>query len=144
MTKNSVNRNLLNNIIFYTALVGLVGTGTAIIAYHIARKNTRHKIIELTNAIKQNNDDRFIYMTKGSEFIQNKRMKHSIDSLKARNAELVTQDNADEIARNQRKIDSLKNCMDGNGFIIGNRLAKFNLVNDSLNVLLEQTREKLK
>ena len=83
-------------------------------------------------------------MTKGSEFIQNKRMKHSIDSLKARNAELVTQDNADEIARNQRKIDSLKNCMDGNGFIIGNRLAKFNLVNDSLNVLLEQTREKLK
>lgn len=144
MTKNSVNRNLLNNIIFYIALVGLVGTGTAIIAYHIARKNTRHKIIELTNAIKQNNDDRFIYMTKGSEFIQNKRMKHSIDSLKARNAELVTQDNADEIARNQRKIDSLKNCMDGNGFIIANRLAKFNLVNDSLNVLLEQTREKLK
>lgn len=134
----------LNNIAFYVTLVALIGTGGTIIAHYIGRKNARHKIIELTNAIKQNNDDRFIYMTKGTEFVQNAHMKRTVDSLKARNAELVTQDNADEIARNQRAIDSLKNCMDGNGFIICNTLAEFNRKNDSLNVLLEQTREKLK
>jgi len=134
----------LNNIAFYVTLVALIGTGTAIIVHHIGRRNARHKIIELTNAKKQNNDDRFTYMTKGPEFVQNAHMKRAVDSLKARNAELVTQGNADEIASNQRKIDSLKNRMDGNGFIIGNTLAEFNRKNDSLNVLLEQTREKLK
>lgn len=134
----------LNNIAFYVTLVALIGTGTAIIAHHIGRRNARRKIIELTNAKKQNKDDRFTYITKGTEFVQNAHMKRTVDSLKARNAELVTQDNADEIAHNQRAIDSLKNRMDENGFIIANRLAKFNLVNDSLNMLLEQTREKLK
>ena len=44
----------LNNIAFYVTLVALIGTGGAIIAHYIGRKNARHKIIELTNAIKQN------------------------------------------------------------------------------------------
>ncbi len=137
-------KNDLHNIAFYVTLVALIGTGTTIIAHYIGRRNVRHKIIELTNAIKQNNDDRFTYMTKGTEFIQNTHMKRTVDSLKARNAELVTQDNADEIARNQRAIDSLKNRMDGNGFIIANTLAEFNRKNDSLCAQLAKTREKLK
>jgi hypothetical protein len=138
------NKDSRHNIALWFTVAALTGIMVLGIAQHLERRNTRHKIIKLTNAIKQNNDDRFTYTIKGPEFVQNTHMKRTVDSLKARNAELVTQGNADEIAHNQRAIDSLQNCMDGNGFIIANTLAEFNRKNDSLNVLLEKNREKLK
>ena len=134
----------LHNIALWFTVAALTGIMVLMIAQHLERRNTHRKIDKLTYEIKQVRNDRFTYVIKGPEFVQNAHMKRTVDSLKARNAELVTQGNADEIASNQKAIDSLKNCMDGNGFIIANTLAEFNRKNDSLNVLLKQTREKLK
>lgn len=124
MTKNSSNRDLLNNIVFYTVLVGLVGTGTAIIAHHIGRKNARREIIKLSNEIKQVKDDKFTYMTSAPEFAQNRKMKKTIDSLKTRNSKIV-QNTTNEYFANVNKTYTLGRFFTDAQIKKMNRIANF-------------------
>jgi len=50
----------------------------------------------------------------------------------------------DEYVRNQDNITELKNKIQGNNFLIAQTLAQYGRVNDSLNVLLEKNRQKLR
>lgn len=139
------NKDSRHNIALWFTVATLTGIMVLGIAQHLERRNTRRKIDKLTYEIKQVRNDRFTYVIKGPEFVQNAHMKRTVDSLKARNAEIALDARAaQEIKRNQHKIDSLENCILGNGFIIANTLASFDHKSDSLNALLEQTREKLK
>jgi len=145
MTEKNNNKDSKHNIALWFTVVALTGIMVLKIAQHLERRNTHRKIDKLTYEIKQVKNDRFTYMTSAPEFEQNKEMKHMRDSLQTRNTEIALDARAaQEIKRNQHKIDSLENCILGNGFIIANTLAEFNRKNDSLNALLEQTREKLK
>ena len=139
------NKDSRHNIALWFTVVVLTEIMVLKIAQHLERRNTHRKIDKLTYEIKQVRNDRFTYMTSAPEFKQNKEMKHMRDSLQTRNTEIALDAHAaQEIKRNQHKIDSLENCMLGNGFIIANTLASFDRKSDSLNALLEQTREKLK
>lgn len=50
----------------------------------------------------------------------------------------------DEYTRNQNKVQELNALISGNGFIIGNKLARFGYQRDSINALIEKNMQKLK
>ena len=78
----------LSNLALYATIIAVLGIGIISVSHYMGRKKARREITRLNNEIYKNRDAQHTYTTTAPEFIENKRLKKSLDSLDRRNAEL--------------------------------------------------------
>ena len=93
----------LNNIALYSTIIAVLGLGTLVTAHYMGRKKARREVARLTGEIRQNTDAQKTYMATAREVAENKKLKHTFDSLDRRNMALFLDAQEKYFARIDRK-----------------------------------------
>ncbi|MBO4700507.1 MAG: hypothetical protein J5620_02020 [Alphaproteobacteria bacterium] len=109
----------LNNIALYASIIAVLGLGTLVTAHYMGRKKARREIERLNNEINKNKTAQNTYIATAPEFIKNKELKRTVDSLEKRNIELLLGAQEKYFARIDRRYTLGR-------FFTPNQIAKLN------------------
>lgn len=109
----------LNNIALYASIIAVLGLGTLVTAHYMGRKKARREVARLTNEIRKNQESQKTYISTAPEFIENKKLKKTVDSLDRRNLELFLGAKEKYFARIDRRYTLGR-------FFTPNQIAKLN------------------